>query len=1263
MERRLLRAITPVATLTLLAGHALGQNGSAEPALPESWVDSLDWRLIGPANMGGRIIDLAVYEADPSIFYAATASGGLLKTENNGTTFVHQFDDQDVVSIGDVDVFQGDPDIVWVGTGENNPRNSSSWGRGVYKSVDGGETWEKKGLEKTFTTGVVQIHPEDADTVYVGAMGRTWGPNEERGLYRTTDGGDTWEKILYVDENTGVIQLEMHPDDPDTMLVATWERQRDEFDTNDPKKRHGAGSGMWRTTDGGENWERVTDGLPSVALGRMDIDWSHADTDVVFAIVDSENIGKGIENAGFMGVRSRDAEPGAEITRVTDGSPAAEAGLEEGDVVISVGENRVLESDDLSKEIAVREVGAEMALEVMRDGEVMEMTVRLGEPEDPNEAPFATRLDGQVANVQDRQGAEGYENGGIYKSTNAGQSWQRINSLNDRPMYFSELAFDPSDHNYGFSAGVRLWKTEDGGETWTPDGHPGEVHVDHHAIWINPNDGEHVILGNDGGLYVTYDRGINWDHHNHFALGQFYHVNVDNQTLYNVYGGLQDNGTWGAPNRTTSGEGPYNADWFRVGGGDGFIVMIDRDDPELVYYSSQNGGMGRVHFGTGERAGLRPRPDSRDMSYRFNWKTPFMLSHHNTKVWYSAGNYVFRSLDRGSDAKRISPEIVRTRRGTSTAFDESPINPDHLMVGSDDGALWVSHDGGENWENIVFPYDETAFPEEEEQAEEAERPRRGSGRAGGGEGGAAQMIARLDRNRDGKIQRGEVPEPMRAFFPMLDTDDNGVLEGDELVAARQRMAQRRGGGAPARPEARAEARAEAQPEADPAAAERAELEKQIAEARARLAQMLESEAEAPSFDPGDPIVGVWNIELVGENAGAFSPTLVIERNDEGELELTFEGTGDPEEASSVEFDADAGTLKAVIEAAFGVLNVEASLQGAAMSGSLELEGGGFSADWGATREGAEGSAEPTGSPLSELIPGPRRVTSIEWSKFDEDRVYVCMAGYYYNDDNPYIFVSDDAGKSWSPLHNNLPIETTRVLREDLENEDLLYLGTEFKLYASLDRGETWTSLNSNLPTVAIHEIAQHETMGEIVAGTHGRSLWALDVTALRQMTGLARNSVAYLYEPNDVIRWTQTPSRGRGANRHFAGENPAFAADIFYSINGRVSNASLEIQDSAGRTVRRLELPGTDRGLHKVTWDLREEPPARREGQRFQPRGRLVDLGVYRVVMTAGDQTFNRGLTIHTDPNNEGVVFAVDEFNSELYAEEEDGAELEPRDR
>lgn len=1256
----------------------------AAPALDESWVKQFQWRPIGPANMSGRIVDIAVYEADPTIFYVATASGGLLKTTNNGVTWTHQFDDQTSVSIGDVEVCQTDPNLVWIGTGEENPRNSVSWGDGVYKSTDGGQTWARVGLEDSFQIGKVLMHPDDPNTVYVGALGRLWGPSEQRGVFRTTDGGENWERVLFIDERTGVIEMALHPENPSVILAAAWERQRDEFDTNDPAKRWGPGSGLYRTDDGGDTWTEVTQGLPSVDMGRMALCWSRTNPGTVYALIDTVRIGEGLANAGYMGVTGSDADAGARIASVTDDGPAKAAGLRAGDVVFAINGERILRYDDLLAQTAVLEAGSAITLQVARAGEALEIDLTLAEHPDPNRVPFTQDLGGQRADIHDRQGPDGHETGGLYRSDDAGLTWRRINSINPRPMYFSKLHVDPSTDDRMWVLGVPLSKSDDNGATWSRDGTPGVVHVDHHALWIDPRDGRHMLLGNDGGLYSTHDRGLTWDHHNDFAIGQFYHVNVDTRPLYNVYGGLQDNGSWGGPNRTRTSEGPTNTDWFRIGSGDGFICYVDEDDPDQLYYSSQNGGVARVNLRTGERRGIRPRAP-RDTEYRFNWRTPFLLSHHNPQIYYVAGNHVFRSFDRGDTMRQMSPEITRTRRGSATALDESPRDADLLMVGSDDGSLWVSRDGGVAWENILFPFDPEAYAEKTEveeteaDVEAAERSGAGATRASGGGGGPAGaggpggpggMLARLDANGDGRIQRSEAPERVRAMFERLDTDKNDELDAAEIAAMREAFAGASAGaggaGAPGQPGARGPRGARPQPEPGPADEPESPAPDQPREQQPREAP-AEGEPEAAAEPeptpapegaarPADPVEGRWRGRLAGAPGGGEPFFLTISLGQEGAISVALESEMMDASTDSGSYDPETGELSFSLQGEQGRVRIMGTLEGDRITGLLSFGQGTFTADWEATRVVEEAPADqPTGPALLSLVPGPRRVSSIEWSRFETARVYITLDGHYYDDDEPYVFVSEDAGRTWASLRANLPEGPTRVLREDLRNPDILYLGTEFALWVSVDRGRSWTSLNTNLPTVAVHEVAQHVSSGEILAGTHGRSIWALDATALRQMTADARGAAAHLYRPNDVIRWQSTPPRGRGASRWYAGENPDPDVAIFYSLGRNAAYIELAVLDPTGRVVRRLDVPesGRQAGLHRLEWDQRQTPrTSANQAQRFN-RGPLVPTGSYVVQLRVDDTVLTRELRITGDPDQPGLEFDFDAFTNERYAEEQ----------
>ncbi|MFG0284166.1 MAG: PDZ domain-containing protein [Phycisphaerales bacterium JB039] len=1202
--RRMTAAAAALLTITSLWAQpgqpgrrrAPAQEAAAAPTLPQEWVDQFQWRSVGPANMSGRITALAVYEADPSTYWVASASGGLLKTTNNGITFEHQFDREKTVSIGDVAVAQSDPSVVWVGTGESNPRNSVSWGNGVYKSTDGGRTWAHKGLDESFQIGRIVIHPENPDIVYVGALGRLWGPNEQRGLYKTTDGGETWQRILYIDDKTGVVDVNMHPEDPDTLLIATYERQRDEFCTNDPAKKWGPGSGIFRTTDGGATWTQCFAGLPSTDLGRIDIDYYRADPNVVYALVESSRIGEEPENAPYAGIQGEDAEVGARLTEVVADGPAARAGLRVGDIVVKLGDEVVVSYDDLIAKIRGRVAGDTVGVEVVRNREVVKadwsFAYRPGSREDTEAAesaaageseeaeageeaernvpaPFRTRLGGQIPNVHRQQGPDGHEFGGVYKSTDGGGSWVRINSLNPRPMYFSQIRVDPSDDRHIFVLGISLHYSGDGGETFNSDAHQGgngATHVDHHAMWINPEDGRHVILGNDGGLYVTHDRAAHWDHLNSFAIGQFYHVAVGPQRNYRIFGGLQDNGSWGGPSRSGDGAGPINEDWFRVGGGDGFICAVDPEDPDEIYYESQNGAMGRWNLRTGDRGFMRVRAP-RGMSYRFNWRTPFMLSNHNSQIWYSAGNYVFKSLRKGTDIQRISPEITNTDRGSATALTESPRDAGVLYVGTDDGALWMTRDGGREWVNL---------------------------------------------------------------FDLAQTDDE--------------------------PAADAAGEDDAPAQAEPAAAA-----------------------------PDDPITGRWTLEMAGgrpggrpgaegARAGGFGLTLDLKRADDNSITGTFSSRMGDGELSEGSYDPETGAVKLVYDVREMAIELNGTLAEGVITGTMAL-GERMSRDFTARRgqqttqpqrrAGAEEPEAGPGKPIAELVATPLHVSGLEASRFETGRVYLALDGHRSDDDAPYIFVSEDYGRNWQSLSGSLPADagSVRTVREDITSPDILYIGTEFGAWVSVDRGQTWRSLNTNLPTVAVHEIAQHRSSGEIIAGTHGRSIWILDVTPLRQMNAEALSARTHLFQPNTAIYWRSEPGRG-GTLRRFEGQNDRSQADIYYRLS-EDADVSLEVRDHTGKAIRQLEAPG-GAGLHRVSWDLRRE--AQRAGGRgFRGRfGPRVEPGNYLIVLNVNDQTLMQTLRIEGDPDHPQEILWGTEYDRRLEAEreqmggeEEDAAEPE----
>ena len=1200
---KLAAAVSASALLLLTAAPAApAQQGS----LPESWVEHLDWRNVGPANMGGRCTSIAVNPHDSAEYWVGTATGGVLHTTNRGVTYEHQFDSESTSSVGSVAVAASNTNVVWVGSGESNPRNSVSWGHGVFKSTDGGKTWKNMGLQDTFQIGVVKIHPEDENVVYVGALGRLWGDCENRGLYKTTDGGETWEKVLYVDDKTGVIDMRLDPQNPDTMIVATYERQRDGFDTNDPAKKWGAGSGLYKSSDGGKTWKELRNGLPSGTLGRIGLDYSASEPGVVWAVVESDRITQEPENAAWMGVRGENAEVGARVTSVEKDGPGDEAGLQEGDIVILMAGQTVHSWNDMQGQIREHLAGETIGVVVSRNRERVEMDVtfrkRPSEEEDreegeegegeekdvpPPPGPFHLGLGGQVANAQDQQGPDGHEYGGIYRSADGGESWTRINSLNPRPMYYSRVYVDPSDGEKVYVLGTQLHKSMDGGKTFTPDGHDREVHVDHHAMWINPADGRNMILGNDGGIYVTFDWMGEWDHHNHMALGQFYQVEADATRDYKVYGGLQDNGSWGGPNRVANNAGPVNSDWFNVGGGDGFVVRVDPNDPNQIYGESQNGWTYRVNLETGAQSSIRARPP-RGERYRFNWNTPFILSPHNSQVYYSAGNHVFRSPDKGNGLTAISPEITLTDRGSATALHESPVQEGVIYVGTDDGALWMTPDHGKTWIDLFDPPAEEGEEEGEAQMEES---------------AAAEPVATsdapaapatpLDGKWSGQAEHEEIPEGQGGFTMNLKVDEQGRIRGSMTT------------------------------DFGDSTLSDGKFDAENSSLRFRFSSDMMSGIVTGKLEGG---------KMTGEiDAGPGMIVLNFEAKREG-----AQPAADPSAAEAPQARAGQGRGGAARGGGQGRGGQgRGQFQGRDLSElppevqerirARQAEGGAAGGRGGRMRQ----QAAPTGDGPKGLAEhmGEHRfhVSSIAASEHSAERVYITLDGHRSNDDLPHAFRSDDMGRTWTSLRSNLPDSagSARVIVEDYENPDVLFLGTEFGAWASIDRGASWTRINNNdLPTVPVHDYKLHRLTGELVAGTHGRSIWIVDVSTLRQLSAEAMEEDAMLYQPEEAMIWKRARSAGSSGTRRFVGENPATGAAIRYSLGSRARSVQLWITDIRGETVWEAEDAPTTQGLHEFRWNLRG---AASGGRRWSPP---VPAGDYLVNLKVDGTTQTKVLEV-----------------------------------
>ena len=617
------------------------------------------WRSIGPVGQGGRVDDIAVHPTDTRIFYVGFATGGLWKTTNNGTTFEPIFDEYETHSIGAIAIAPSSPDVVYVGTGEANNRQSSSYGAGMYKTTDGGETFQHIGLRETQAIARVVVHPTDPNTVWVAAVGHLFGPNEERGVFKSTNGGEGWEHVLRFNEDTGATDLIIDPSNPERMFAATYQRRRSACCF----VGGGRGSAIWDSDDGGDSWSRLEgNGLPNGTMGRIALATTAADPDVIYAQIEV----------------AADRE-----SPLTDEDREAWEALAEDDELLP----------------------------------------------DPQWS-------------------------GVWRSMDGGENWQFRSNENGRPMYFSQLRVSPTDVDLVYTVDQRVQKSRDGGQTWeTLDGYG---HVDQHAVWIDPDDHDHILIGNDGSVDVTYDQGETWESLRNWAVGQPYHASVDMQRPYYVCTGLQDNGSWCGPSSNRSSP-ILPTDWFQAGGGDGFYTQVDPTNPDIIYSESQNGNVRRMDLATGEQGSIRPRGPRGDggrgggrgggaepnilptpeegTQIRWNWNTPMLLSPHNPSTIYVAGNRFFISRDRGDTwamsedlsknvdrdqvvlmgVQNAMPRCRQLDRGencspsrndgvsnwsTAVTIAESPVVPGVLWVGTDDGNIQVSRDGGTTWSEV-----------------------------------------------------------------------------------------------------------------------------------------------------------------------------------------------------------------------------------------------------------------------------------------------------------------------------------------------------------------------------------------------------------------------------------------------------------------------------------------------------------------------------------------------------------------------------------
>lgn len=602
----------------------------------ENFLKPFSFRNLGPYRAGSWVTDFAVPESPAKAhlytFYVGTRNGGVWKTVNNGTTFEPIFEAQDKLSIGAVTLAPSDPEIVWVGTGEVACARSSYSGNGVYKSTDGGKTWKNSGLQDSHHIAQIIVHPTNPDVVYVAAMGHLYSFNEERGVFKTEDGGETWNKVLYIDEKVGVIDLVMNRSDPDVLYAAAYEKYRYpwHFEEGGPE------SGIYKTTDGGETWTRLTGGLPTGKIGRIGLDIYPKNPDILYAVVENAEMRQPLEEEAAMD-RRRGIEP------------------------------------------QERMIGGE-----------------------------------------------------VYRTEDGGITWRKMNNLADnvggKAAYsFNIIRIDPQNDMNIFVTSICLANSTDGGMTWQDIDWPprrlfATMFGDVRTLWIDPENSGRIILGSDGGVFLSYDGGKTCDHLYNLPLGEFYAIGVDMEDPYNIYGGLQDHDSWKGPSNAWSGRIMLE-DWVTVGGGDGMYNQIDPEDSRWVYNALQFGGHQRVDQKTGTRTDIQPRREEGKEPYRFNWCPPIRISPHDSQVIYTGTQMLMRSANRGDDWEEISPDLTFNDpvkiagRGhiqycTLTTISESPVKSGVIWVGTDDGKVWLTRDSGKNWEEMTQKILEAGGPAE-----------------------------------------------------------------------------------------------------------------------------------------------------------------------------------------------------------------------------------------------------------------------------------------------------------------------------------------------------------------------------------------------------------------------------------------------------------------------------------------------------------------------------------------------------------------------
>lgn len=916
----------------------------------QSVVNQIPFRSAGPTVFSGRVVDVAVNPEDPTIFYVAYASGGLWKTINNGTSFTPLFDNEVVMTIGDIAV-DWKNEVIWVGTGENNSSRSSYSGVGIFKSTDDGKTWTHSGLPESHHIGRIVLHPTDQNIAWVAVLGHLYSPNKERGIYKTSDNGKTWAQTLFVNENAGGIELLIDPSNPEVLYSATWHRERRAWNFVEA----GTGSGIYKSTDGGENWTASTAGFPiGEGTGRIGLDIHHEDGNtILYAILDNQN---------RRPKKKEDKEDKDKLVKddLREMTKENFLKLKKERLENFLSNNRFPEKYDAEKVIEL------VKTDKIKPNALVEFL------EDANSLLFDTPV----------VGAE------VYRSDDQGKKWYKThedfldNIFFSYGYYFGQIRVNPSDKDHIYIFGVPILRSEDGGKTFQSMNAPN-VHVDHHALWVNPKRKGHLINGNDGGINISYDDGKNWIKCNSPAVGQFYSVNVDMAEPYNIYGGLQDNGVWvgsssykASDRWHSSGRYPYKS----IMGGDGMHVEIDPRDKNIVYTGFQFGNYYRLNLETKKNQYITPKHDLGQRPYRWNWQSPIHLSTHQADILYIGGNKVFRSFDKGDNFTAISEDLTKGGKkgdvayATLSSIHESPLQFGLIYAGSDDGLVHVTKDGGNSWDKII---------------------------------------------------------------------DN--------------------------------------------------------------------------------------------------------------------------------------------------------------------------------------------------LPADMWVSRIKASSHVKERAYLALNGYRWDDFNAYIYRSEDYGKTWEAIGLDLPKEPVNVIKEDPENPDLLYVGTDNGLYISLDRGNSFQAMDKDLPKVAVHDLVIHSRDKDLILGTHGRSFYVANVEHLQQLKPEILSKKIYAFAIDKKYwssRWGNSFSPWSKASI------PEISIPYFSATKGEMK---IVIKTKDGATLKSIK-HDTEKGLNYFVYDgsiessaaksyekwLKSESKEKKEVKLKQAKNEVYYLmpGTYKVILSKDGLSDEKELVI-----------------------------------